>query len=512
MSVDLLSKIRSAQNLPSLPSVAIEVLALAKKDDVSIDELGSVIQRDPALAGKLLSYVNSSSFGIPRQVASLPQAVGLLGIRSVKVMALSFSLVNAVRESESDTLDYEAYWRRSITSAVAARMIARKALPRMAEESFVAGLLSTIGIMAADRCAPELYGPILTLSAESARPLAEVEREVLGFTHAEMGQALLETWALPPVLSNAVGCANGDGLDALDGEDRQIAGFVCAAAAIASLFCKDVVASDLDSIKARCIEVAAIQESALEEILEHLDERVREVASMLAVNVGETANYAALQVEAMATLAQLSMQAEVDRVDATHKAEQARYESKQLLKERKAILKMAATDSLTGIGNRAAFDQKLKEEWSRATSKRESLALIMLDIDHFKRFNDDHGHRAGDAVLESVGKILAKTVGNFGFVARYGGEEFCVILTGEKPDLVAALAEKIRRAIEASSIDHEGATLRVTASLGAAWTTLDAGIKQPQQLVEAADQQLYVAKKNGRNRVAVNQPIGAAAR
>ena len=165
----------------------------------------------------------------------------------------------------------------------------------------------------------------------------------------------------------------------------------------------------------------------------------------------------------------------------------------------------ATTDALTGLPNRRAFDHRLRKAITRARAEDGSLALLILDVDNFKRFNDSFGHKAGDLVLRLVGRMLADNVKGRDTAARYGGEEFAVILTGA--DLRAGLivAEQMRAALDGRRLvnqkSHLGAAqpaTGVTASLGVA--QLRPG-EAAADLVARADAALYRAKNSGRNRV-----------
>jgi len=501
MSEILLQKIRSADNLPSLPTVAVEVLRLSRTEDTSIKDLIKVIRKDPALTGKILKTVNSALFSIPRKIGSLKQAVGLLGLRSVKVMALSFSLVDILHDDKEEGFDFKTFWRRSLSSAAAARLIAQAVIPEQAEEAFVTGLLSDLAIVAAWRCVPELYEPVLGAWAADDRELMEIETEQIGVTHARLGRELLHTWSLPDKLCEAVGAHHGQGLDELPQESRKLAQVVYAAATIAGLFCQDIPSGKLDQVKEDCCSGTGIDEAKLEEILKTLDKRVRETASMFSVSVGETVDYSKIQAEASAQLAQLSMQAEMERRESSSRELEAKNEVSRLHDERKVILEAASTDSLTKIANRAAFDKRLEEELDRARAEKHPLSLIMMDLDHFKQFNDTYGHQTGDEVLRHVAMWLNDVLEHTGFAARYGGEEFVVIMAQKTAREIHALAEKIRCTIDSQSLKYQEQELHVTASLGAVCLTDHSLSVTSEELIEQADQKLYRAKHAGRNRV-----------
>jgi diguanylate cyclase (GGDEF)-like protein len=159
---------------------------------------------------------------------------------------------------------------------------------------------------------------------------------------------------------------------------------------------------------------------------------------------------------------------------------------------------LSITDGLTGLFNHRHFHEELIAEMERAAAADKPLSLILFDIDNFKKFNDTHGHKAGDAVLQSVGMEMMASVGDDDTAARYGGEEFAIIIPGATKEKAAEAAERLRRSIEAADFQYDGMTLKVTISIGVAvWD----GKLSDHRFIELADKALYESKKNGRNRV-----------
>lgn len=170
------------------------------------------------------------------------------------------------------------------------------------------------------------------------------------------------------------------------------------------------------------------------------------------------------------------------------------------------LYELATTDGLTGLANRRAFDEALETEWHRTKRGSGQLSLLLIDLDHFKGFNDNYGHQVGDDCLRAVASTIRTKVCRPGdLAARYGGEEMGVILADTDMAGAVAIAEAIRTAVEALRIPHaENGTLKlVTISTGVATALSRAGgsIQMPAGLLQAADIALYKAKSNGRNRV-----------
>jgi diguanylate cyclase len=158
----------------------------------------------------------------------------------------------------------------------------------------------------------------------------------------------------------------------------------------------------------------------------------------------------------------------------------------------------ALTDALTGLGNRRAFDAELARRSAEFQRQGTAFCLLMLDVDHFKKFNDTHGHLAGDEVLRLVGRTLKSAARAGDFVARYGGEKFGVIMPQTTLPETPPCGERIRAAIEQARCEFEGKKLQVTASIGVAQSSPR---QAPSALVHSADEALYAAKQAGRNRV-----------
>ena len=179
----------------------------------------------------------------------------------------------------------------------------------------------------------------------------------------------------------------------------------------------------------------------------------------------------------------------------------------ELLRAKSQLARLAATDGLTGLANRRCFDEKLAMEFARHTRSDAALGILLIDIDHFKRFNDSYGHLAGDDCLRKVAGVLDGAANRaFDLAARYGGEEFVCVLPETDRDGAIAIAEIIRRGIHDLDIPHrESITAdRVTASIGvvAAQCTLE---MTELHLLERVDKQLYAAKAGGRNRVVAEE-------
>ena len=164
------------------------------------------------------------------------------------------------------------------------------------------------------------------------------------------------------------------------------------------------------------------------------------------------------------------------------------------------IYESATRDGLTKLYNKKFFSEQLRAEFSYAVRHQTPLTLVMLDIDFFKRINDGHGHLAGDFILARLGGVLVQALRSEDIVARYGGEEFALILRECPADHGFLLADRVRRQVETAAFEFNHVSIPVTLSLGCA-TLVGNNYQSAEALIEASDENLYKAKRGGRNRV-----------
>ncbi len=171
----------------------------------------------------------------------------------------------------------------------------------------------------------------------------------------------------------------------------------------------------------------------------------------------------------------------------------------QLQAANQELQRLSSTDRLTGLFNRGHWEEMLRQDYARHRRYERNAALVMFDIDHFKKINDSYGHQAGDAVIQQTAELVRQCARDSDIAGRYGGEEFVVLLPDTDSEGAMTFAERLRQSIEAHEVVHEGRSIRFTVSLGIA--DLSDPTNGYAQLIERADNALYSSKASGRNQV-----------
>jgi len=193
--------VEEISELHPLPAVATSILRLTEHDRFSAHELASAITADQALTAKLLRLANSAYYGFPRTIGTVRDAVVLLGFRTVRSTTLASCVIGTL--SRANHLNYDEFWHFSVSTGMLAEMLARTEGVHQ-DTAFTAGVLHNVGLLAIDQQRPDLLGAALSRTQESGLSRHDAQREVLGFTDAQLGGALAEAWAFPEDLSVAI--------------------------------------------------------------------------------------------------------------------------------------------------------------------------------------------------------------------------------------------------------------------------------------------------------------------
>ena len=361
--------LQQAENLPSLPAVALEVLRLAQSEDTTIDDLAATLSMDPALAAKILRLSNSAAFSMSSEVTTLQRACMVLGLKTVKLMSLSFSLAVSLRENNDGEFDYQAFWRRSVVAAAAGRYLARETKSLLDNEAFLCGLLSRLGQLVIARCLPSEYREVVT-AAGSEWPTAELEREVLGFTGEDVGGALMKSWTLPELIAVSLSNRRDPSALPLDTDSQTVE--LCRIAMLAWRFEEFLCGNDKAMAKSELEQAAktfhAMTPKGLEALLVELQDEVQDTAKLLEIDIGEV-DVSEMLAQAQSQLVQVSLGVAIEN-------KQVQREKSILTTMNKELADKAHTDKLTGIPtvrpltmpSRPAFSSASREAASRTSA------------------------------------------------------------------------------------------------------------------------------------------------
>jgi two-component system, cell cycle response regulator len=616
-------QLKLSGQLPSPRGIALAVLELSRRENVTLGEIARVVQTDPALSGRLIKLANTASH-IARPVVSVQEAVVRQGIATVRQLALGFSLVDQYRDGACEAFDYKGYWSHSLLMALCMQALGARVHVAATDELFVCGLLAQVGRLALATAYPDEYNMVLmALHAQPAQTLIDHERTRLETDHIEMGIVMMSDWGLPRVFTGPLthyedpehpsyphdSRANSLmlmlrlshrladlGLANADVRPRLLKDWVALAVDLdirqdaAGRFIDDVIDSwrewsELLKIPATVLpsfaEICHGHNESEEDVSEtDMPLRIvvangnainrRNTMALLAKNSehtiypaenGNTALALAMEVLPHVIIAHVDLplldglelcqalratdegrrmhilmtsddhgeeqltrayEAGADgylpntlsakglhtRLRAAQRLvmlqtawEKDRMQLRQIAAElavaNRRLATAALTDLLTGLPNRRSAMDQLEQAWSAASRSGLPLAVMVVDIDHFKSINDTYGHAAGDMVLREAAATLRASARREDSVCRIGGEEFLVICPNT--DLKSAMqsAERLRTNMSTKRIALGQVDKTLTVSIGVA--TREPETVDMDALVSLADQALYAAKEAGRN-------------
>jgi diguanylate cyclase (GGDEF)-like protein len=479
--------------LPVPPAAVAKAIELAADPNCDIQDLTNVVRMSPVLSAQLLKAVNSPYYGLSRKISTVDRAISYMGIRAVRNILLCFGVQDLSPKKTKYPLD--RFWEGSLRRAIAAVTLAKRTGAKSIDNILTLGLCQDLGLLIGITKNEQVEE---ALSRVSRAPGGErlAKEEELGVSHVEIGCLMFEQWQFPRDMTEAVKWHHHP--ESAPDEVKESARIADAAESMADLMEVEDKKDCLAAATAK-LERLGINSGVLSEIVDEVGVEVGKAAEMLNIKVGVQPSYQDIVKAASEGLFALNLSYESLTNELKTALEQQEKMAKRLEELNAELEKQAMTDKLTGLPNRRAFDENLEKEVSRAGRIREPCSLLLMDIDHFKRFNDTHGHQVGDSVLESVGKTIAKQVRTCDLPARYGGEEFAVIMPHTPQEGAQIAAERIRKAVESTKVLADGKTLLVTISIGVATITDFTERRAGVAVLRRADDALYDAKAGGRN-------------
>jgi diguanylate cyclase (GGDEF)-like protein len=492
------AKLSDSCGVPTPPGVVFKLLEMTRDSNAKVREIADTIAMDPGLTARILRFANSPMAGIGREVTSVQHAITLIGMRGVAMMSLTFAFLKPEKEHPCKGFDHQQFTLQSLACAVAAKSLAKAVGWAPTQEAFVAGLLSQLGRSTFASVFPKEYAQILDRAACVPEDLPNLERELFGESYPAVSAWLLRKWSIPEHICDAIAVFRNEPEDA---NMTPFSTILNVAERAAGLICPEPThhAPDIVTFLNAAESRLNLEPTRAAELLETITKNLADARNTLDISAGSARTLEEIGTEVRDRVAELSVAMQL--------------ENQIMAVEKEELLQRTTTDAMTSVANRAGFDARLDMEMERSVRSDLPLGLLMIDVDHFKRFNDTYGHQAGDRVLQAVAKTLDEQVRKVDYLARYGGEEFSVIGPDSQPDGLRRLAERLRRAVEDLVVPWEGTSLSVTISIGAALLPTATKGDSVSRIIRLADTELYNAKRAGRNRVSmvVDSPVAEPA-
>ena len=486
--------------LPSPPAIAVQILNAVRKEE-GLNDLTKIIAADPALTGKMLQIANSGFYALSTKVTSIDRALTILGTNVIKNIALSFVIATDLRSEDRSGFDLDEYWRRSVTAAVAAELLNQQ-LGCENDDIFVTALLHNIGMLAISLQYKEDYRQLLiTAKATQTEDLIQPEQTTFGFDHQQVGTLLVSQWGLPDRVAKPI-CYHHQPGTAPE-EFRQAAYILHFADLLSAVYSEPESAVKVRQLQTELESHYAFDRLASRSLIDKVAEKSIEMLKSFELEAGDIKTYSQMLQEANEQLGQLNLSYEQLVIELKEAKDKSERLARELSDANLRLNDLVYTDSLTGLYNHRYFQENLATELTRAKRYSFCVSLILFDIDHFKKVNDNYGHPAGDQVLINLAQAIKQTVRPSDVIARYGGEEFAVILPETDMNGVKVFAARLRRCVEGIITTVEKGQIKVTISVGGTTFCPEQPEITKEILLKTADRGLYMSKENGRNQVTI---------
>jgi diguanylate cyclase (GGDEF)-like protein len=503
VSINVLNALLSGRpvKLPSLPVVALKILNTVKSDEFTVEELARTISSDPALAARTLSAANSSLYSPPSKVDTIERAVSVLGSDALKNIALSFVIINGFKDTEAAGFDYENFWRRSVTSAVAAQVLSAR-LKKRAGDAFVAALLMDIGQMVMFTCRPGEYRRVQTEQMTTGADMASIEKTVFGYDHQDVGRELMLKWGIPESIH--VPAAFHHDASACPAPYAGQCRLLMAADMASAVYNERNSVDASVALKRVLGEFYSFSAKDADAYIDEVGQKTIESLSLFDIDPGEMKPYSRILEEANAELISLNMSYEQLVLKLRQSNETNKKLAEELRRANQQLRTLVFRDPLTGLYNHRFFYNMINKEVKRSERYGEVFSLIILDVDNFKAINDTHGHIVGDMALKGASQAILGIIRDSDTAARYAGDEFAILLPNTGANDARGLAERLKKAIEDFTLKTEDRDIKFTVSVGVGSHRPGKDkIRGAAQIIDSVDRALYESKRAGKNRVHV---------
>ncbi len=487
--------------LPTPPAIAMKILDTLLRTNFSSEDLAHLIEIDPALTIRILGYANSPFYTAANgNVGSVRRAIDVLGINAVRNIALSFSIVDALWDRGTRGFDYDNFWKGSVIRASAASIFATftACVP---EDAFIVALLADVGKVLMFMARPDDYLMVQREVRDTGARDYDVERRIFTYDHQNIGSETLKSWRMPESIYQPVACHHESPRKTENCADLRD---VIQLADLASkIYVSQASTQYMQRLCSLMKDKYSVNADDAQRIVDEVAPHAANILNSFDMPESQVRPYSALLQQANERLSDLHL--EYDHLMRKFEEEKAKSEmlERELREANEKLIELVATDNLTCLRNPRYFHAQLHTEILRAQRYARQIALVLIDIDDFKRVNDTHGHLAGDIVLKSVAGLISGESRSGDTVARYGGEEFAVILPETDLQHAAVFAERVRKKIEMFTVSVDNRKISVTVSLGVCIYDPRTYQSGKDDFIKAADKALYSSKKSGKNRLSI---------
>ena len=385
----------------------LESSTLFKRMKLYFNDLANIISSDPALAAKILMVANSSFYNVSRKIDSIPKALAILGTNTLKNIALSFVIAKGLRGPSEGGFDFDFFWKRALTAAVSADILS-SVISDKNENTFVTALLQDIGIIIMYLCRTEDYLRVLDEKKASSSAIEEAERKIFGFDHQELGSEVLKNWGIPDTIYRPIRYHHH--YEDIPQDIQITSHLLLLSDKMSSVYHGTRSAEKIIDIKRIICGDYGVIEDDLESAIDSVANKTVEILSFFDIDPGNMKPFSQILQEANEELGKLNFSYEQLTVELKQAKKKAENFAKELKKANEQLRDMVFKDGLTGLYNHRYFQDIMDHELSRARRYKKPFSLIMLDIDHFKKINDEYGHPVGDIVLKEVSKAIEDSI------------------------------------------------------------------------------------------------------
>lgn len=522
--------VAQAESLYSLPAVAMEVLRLTDNVLVDTQSIKDCIERDPALAAKLLRVVNSSLFGLSGKVENLTQAIALLGVKPLKLLVLGFSLPSDLLD-DLDRQQLQHYWRGSLTRAVAARQLMESQWNAPGDDVFLVALLQDIGLLVLLQQLGTPYAKFLIQAREEKQDLLELERDSLGFDHRQLTVEVLRKWRLPAAYTDAILQPTTSKNTADNPQSLEATAQVLKLANLLAELVDEHRLNVLPDLLRLGEKYIGLSKDALNTLVAEIDPQVEQLAEVLRVDLGSADSYASVLTDAHNRLSLLAEQAAAELAsqdealcnEVLNEAQQLQqalrnFTRKSLQADPQNDARADAPQLITppprGRGNAptsgVAVDNSLLSYVATAVTQcrdqRQSLCLLLLEPSCDNKQGGSHGSKYTPNAVAALKQMVTEFADEHGIapqaVVPVGGCGYMLLLPNFERRNAVALGKEISHAFDThpdtqSQSPLAAADSAATLKGGVAFLPLVPKAFEPQRLLTAVQGCLAAARSAG---------------